>query len=92
MCYWLVTYMRYTCGHEQQTGSHYIDCHMSTCVISTHHRQEDHDCANTCLQEMIEDQHIVMERTTVACDVCRGIPPASRSAGGRNSSSAARTN
>ncbi|EPT01215.1 hypothetical protein FOMPIDRAFT_44706 [Fomitopsis schrenkii] len=74
MCYWLITYRHFACGHDRQTAENYLDCHMSICTISTFHKQEEHDCVNTCAQQMIADQHIVLYTTDVDCNQCRGIP------------------
>ncbi|KAH9924150.1 uncharacterized protein B0H18DRAFT_436884 [Fomitopsis serialis] len=75
MCYHLVTYCRYECGHQVQTRRHYIDCNRTACRISVRHKRHEHDCPNECDQEMLVDQHLVMDRNRNDCDACCGIVP-----------------
>ncbi|KAH9931930.1 uncharacterized protein B0H18DRAFT_871709 [Fomitopsis serialis] len=80
MCYYLITYVHHACGHDRPTRRHYIDCNMSTCILSMRHKYEDHDCENTCTETMLPDQHIVMESTDDHCDPCSGIHPSAGAA------------
>ncbi|KZT72014.1 hypothetical protein DAEQUDRAFT_82832 [Daedalea quercina L-15889] len=72
MCYHLITYCEYACGHQVPTRRHYLDCNRTRCRISVRHQTVEHDCANECDQEMLADQHLVMERSLLICDACAG--------------------
>ncbi|KAH9829996.1 uncharacterized protein C8Q71DRAFT_788195 [Rhodofomes roseus] len=73
MCFYLITYRQYNCGHQLPFRRHYLDCNRTVCKISVRHKREVHDCANECDQVMLADQHLVMERCLTDCDPCRGI-------------------
>ncbi|KAH9931936.1 uncharacterized protein B0H18DRAFT_833396, partial [Fomitopsis serialis] len=73
MCYYLFTYCEFRCGHQVPTRRHYLDCNRTMCKISVRHKTFEHDCLGGCDQEMLVDQHLVMERRHGDCDACRGV-------------------
>ncbi|EPQ56725.1 hypothetical protein GLOTRDRAFT_39806 [Gloeophyllum trabeum ATCC 11539] len=75
MCYNIITYVHYSCGHRVNTGYHRIDCNGRNCSLSQMHRRDEHDCQSTCRQNMMADQHVIMEQNPNPCDACAaGMP------------------
>ncbi|OCH91144.1 hypothetical protein OBBRIDRAFT_729278 [Obba rivulosa] len=51
MCYHLVTFSEYTCGHQYPLHRQLMDCHRRICVFSSNHITDKHDCTNECILE-----------------------------------------
>ncbi|KAH9942033.1 hypothetical protein B0H21DRAFT_793738 [Amylocystis lapponica] len=73
MCYHLITYVEYACGHQYPTRRHYIDCNDLNCRLSSFHNQSAHNCENECEDIMLEDQRLVMDVMRERCSSCLNI-------------------
>ncbi|KIM53124.1 hypothetical protein SCLCIDRAFT_139613 [Scleroderma citrinum Foug A] len=73
MCFRLNQCTEHTpCGHTTVARQHRIDCNKSTCRISASHNSGRHDCARDCVQNMLPDQSVIMETSSMPCNLCRG--------------------
>jgi len=70
MCYMIVQYKEYGCGHRYPTRRQKIDCNSKKCRPSQEHAKEPHDCVVQCTQKMMEDQGLIMDVQTTLCDSC----------------------
>ncbi|KZT07409.1 uncharacterized protein LAESUDRAFT_724877 [Laetiporus sulphureus 93-53] len=73
MCYYLLAYTEYGCGHQFLDRRHFIDCNRVTCRRSRFHNIDEHDCANECTEEWsLPEQSLVMDQRPEQCRRCLG--------------------
>ncbi|KZT10013.1 uncharacterized protein LAESUDRAFT_694558 [Laetiporus sulphureus 93-53] len=51
MCYYLLAYTEYGCGHQLLDRRNFVDCNRVTCRRSRFHNVDEHDCTNECTEE-----------------------------------------
>ncbi|KAF9244100.1 hypothetical protein BU15DRAFT_42413 [Melanogaster broomeanus] len=72
MCYKIIQYCEYNCGHLAIVRQQIVDCNEKKCSFSSMHDREAHDCAATCAQRLLADQAIIMDTLEVPCSRCGG--------------------
>ncbi|TFK60438.1 hypothetical protein BDN72DRAFT_850517 [Pluteus cervinus] len=70
MCFLLISYEQFTCGHQVVVKRQKVSCTKSNCARSSHHRTDPHDCLGECVREMAPDRPFVQSWPDQHCDVC----------------------
>ncbi|KAJ8594776.1 hypothetical protein M405DRAFT_449728 [Rhizopogon salebrosus TDB-379] len=73
MCYKIIQYGEYSCGHQSVTRQQVVDCRSRNCRFSPSHLSIAHSCGSTCSQTMLPDQGLIMEQFNTSCARCGGV-------------------
>ncbi|KIJ20606.1 hypothetical protein PAXINDRAFT_66487, partial [Paxillus involutus ATCC 200175] len=73
MCYRIIQYSEYSCGHQFVIRQQIVDCNSQRCRLSGMHDNRNHNCAATCAQSLLPDQPIITDTLGHLCSRCGGM-------------------